>query len=153
LIQRKNIEMTQHKKGLSVEEAFSKFNSSENGLSDEEVKKSQSQFGLNEIPEKHISPVLKFLHYLWGPIPWMIEAAIILSFIVKDWTDFWIILLLLFTNAIVGFIEEYQADNAVAALKEKLAISARTMRNGTWIKFLQMPLYGKAKIFWLISLL
>jgi H+-transporting ATPase len=125
--------MTQHKKGLSVEEAFSKFNSSENGLSDEEVKKSQSQFGLNEIPEKHISPVLKFLHYLWGPIPWMIEAAIILSFIVKDWTDFWIILLLLFTNAIVGFIEEYQADNAVAALKEKLAISARTLRNGTWI--------------------
>ena len=124
--------MTQVKKNLTIEEAFKKFNGSKNGLTEEDVKRNQSTFGLNEIPEKHVSPIIRFLHYLWGPIPWMIEAAIILSFIVKDWTDFWIILLLLITNAVVGFIEEYQADNAVAALKDKLAISARTLRNGIW---------------------
>lgn len=125
--------MNQQKEKLSIDEAFKKFESSQNGLTDDEVSKKQEKFGLNEITEKHISPVIKFLHYLWGPIPWMIEAAIVLSFLVKDWTDFWIILLLLFTNAVVGFVEEYQADNAVEALKEKLALSARVLRNGKWV--------------------
>lgn len=124
--------MTNKQKGISINDAFKKFNGSKDGLTDEVVEKNRNQYGYNEIEEKHVSPVVKFLQYFWGPIPWMIEAAVILSFIVKDWTDFWIILLLLFTNAIVGFIEEYQADNAVAALKEKLAISARAKRNGKW---------------------
>ena len=91
--------MTQVKKNLTIEEAFKKFNGSKNGLTEEDVKRNQSTFGLNEIPEKHVSPIIRFLHYLWGPIPWMIEAAIILSFIVKDWTDFWIILLLLISKS------------------------------------------------------
>ncbi len=125
--------MTNNKKKLSVKEVFNKFNSSREGLSDDDVTRNRDHYGFNEIEEKHESVVMKFLQYFWGPIPWMIEAAVILSFIVKDWTDFWIILLLLFTNAVVGFIEEYQADNAVAALKDKLAISARTRRNGKWI--------------------
>ena len=124
--------MTNKEKGISINEAFKKFNGSKDGLTDEVVEKNRDQYGYNEIEEKHVSPVIKFLQYFWGPIPWMIEAAVILSFIVKDWTDFWIILLLLFTNAVVGFIEEYQADNAVAALKDQLAISARTKRNGEW---------------------
>ncbi len=124
--------MTNNKAGLSINDALKKFNGSKDGLTDEVVERNRGQYGYNEIEEKHVSPVVKFLQYFWGPIPWMIEAAVILSFIVKDWTDFWIILLLLFTNAIVGFIEEYQADNAVAALKDQLAISARTKRNGKW---------------------
>ncbi len=116
----------------SIEEVVKKFGTSFDGLTDEDVKKRHEEYGYNEIEEKNISPILKFLQYFWGPIPWMIEAAIILSAMVKDWTDFGIILLLLFTNAVVGFIEEYTADNAVAALKEKLAITARTLRNKKW---------------------
>ena len=76
---------------------------------------------------------LKFLTYFWGPIPWMIEAAVILSAVVRHWLDFFIILLLLCSNAVVGFWEEHQAGNAIAALKAKLAIKARVKRDGKWI--------------------
>jgi H+-transporting ATPase len=85
------------------------------------------------IAEKKANPCLKFLSYFWGPIPWMIEVAIILSALVRHWTDFGIILVLLIMNSVVGFWEEYQAGNAIEALKKKLAIQARVKRDGNWI--------------------
>jgi H+-transporting ATPase len=98
---------------------------SDAGLSEEEAKKRQVQSGYNELPEARINPILKFLLYFWGPIPWMIEAAAVLSVVVKDWQDFGIILTLLVANAVVGFWEEHKADNTIAALKSKLAPEAR----------------------------
>lgn len=106
--------------------------SSPDGLSRAEVEQRLAQFGYNEIPEKKRSPVLDFLSRFWGPIPWMIEAAAILSALVQHWDDFAIILVLLFANAIVGFWEEFQAGNAIAALKANLALKARVKRDGVW---------------------
>jgi len=103
-----------------------------NGLSSAEASKLLEQYGRNEIIEKKQSAILKFFSYLWGPIPWMIEVAIILSAIVQDWTDFIIISVLLFTNALVGFIEEHQADSAIDALKKNLALKAKVKRDGDW---------------------
>ena len=60
----------------------------------------------------------------------MIEAAVILSGVVKHWLDFFIILFLLFSNAVVAFWEEHQAGNAIDALKATLAIKARAKRDG-----------------------
>ena len=96
-------------------------------------KKRLTQYGPNEIEEKKTNPFLKFLSYFWGPIPWMIEAAVILSAVAQHWPDFVIILLLLLANAVVGFWEEHQAGNAIAALKAKLAIKARVKRDGKWV--------------------
>ena len=114
-------------------EVEKKLNSSPDGLTDAEAKKRLTQYGPNEIEEKKTNPLLKFLSYFWGPIPWMIEIAVILSGIVRHWPDFFIILLLLFANAVVGFWEERQAGNAIDALKAKLAIKARVKRDGKWI--------------------
>ncbi len=103
------------------------------GLSEKEVQERLDKYGPNELQVTHKNPVLKFLSYFWGPIPWMIEAAAILSVIVNHWSDFIIILVLLVANGAVGFWEEYQADNAIAALRSKLALKARVKRGGRWI--------------------
>ena len=120
-------------KSLPMREVEEKLGASTNGLSEAEAKKRLKQYGPNEIAEKKTNELLKFLSYFWGPIPWMIEAAVILSAIARHWPDFAIILLLLLANAVVGFWEEHQAGNAIAALKAKLAIKARVKRDGTWI--------------------
>jgi len=119
-------------KSLPMPELLKKLGSSPDGLSQSEAQKRMTQYGPNEIEEKKTNPFLKFLTYFWGPIPWMIEVAVVLSGLVGHWPDFFIILLLLFTNAVVGFWEEHQAGNAIAALKAKLAIKAQVKRDGKW---------------------
>ena len=119
-------------KSLPLPELEARLESSPDGLSQAEAQKRLTQYGPNEIEEKKTNPFLKFLTYFWGPIPWMIEGAVILSGVVRHWADFFIILLLLVSNAVVGFWEEHQAGNAIAALKAKLAIKARVKRDGKW---------------------
>jgi len=108
--------------------------SADKGLSASEAKERLDKYGYNELEEKETSPILKFLAYFWGPIPWMIEIAAILSAAVKHWEDFGIITTLLVVNAIVGFWEEHKAGNTIAALKEKLALGALVKRDGKWVK-------------------
>ena len=92
-------------KSLPLPELQAKLGSSPDGLSQVEAQKRLAQYGPNEIAEKRANPFLKFLSYFWGPIPWMIEAAVILSALVRHWPDFFIILVLLLANAAVGFWE------------------------------------------------
>ena len=120
-------------KSLPLPEVEKKLGSSADGLSQAEAQKRLTQFGPNEIEERKTNLLLKFLTYFWGPIPWMIEVAVVLSAVARHWPDFGIILLLLLANAVVGFWEEHQAGNAIAALKAKLAIKARVKRDGKWI--------------------
>lgn len=120
-------------KSLPLPEVENKLESSPEGLSQAEAQKRLTQYGPNEIEDKEINPILKLLSYFWGPIPWMIEIAVILSAVVRHWPDFFIILVLLFSNAMVGFWEEHAAGNAIAALKAKLALRTRVKRDGKWL--------------------
>jgi len=117
---------------LPLEELEAQLDTSPDGLSKTEAERRLEQYGSNELAEKTTNSLLKFMSYLWGPIPWMIEVAAILSALVRHWADLAIILALLVVNAIVGFWEEYQAGNTIAALKGKLAFKARVRRDGTW---------------------
>ena len=119
-------------KTLPMPELEAALGASPKGLSQAEAQQRLAQYGPNEIEEQKTNPFLKFLTYFWGPIPWMIEAAVVLSAVARHWPDFAIILLLLLANATVGFWEERQAGNAIAALKAKLAIKARVKRDGKW---------------------
>ncbi|HUX79439.1 MAG TPA: plasma-membrane proton-efflux P-type ATPase [Alphaproteobacteria bacterium] len=102
------------------------------GLTDKEAVLRLQKYGDNALPEKHQNLLLKLLSYFWGPIPWMIEAAAVLSGIMQHWWDLIIIAALLFINAAVGFWQEYKADNAIELLKAKLALTARVLRSGKW---------------------
>ncbi len=117
---------------LSLGELLTKLSTCEDGLTQSEAAQRLTQYGYNELPEKSVSPVLQFLSHFWGPIPWMIEIAVILSAAVGDWVDFGIILVLLVVNGIIGFWEEFEAGNAVAALKAQLALKALVQRDGQW---------------------
>jgi H+-transporting ATPase len=120
-------------KDLPLAEVEKRLGSSPDGLTQVEAERRLIQYGPNEIEEKKDNPLLKLLTYFWGPIPWMIEAAVVLSGVLKHWPDFIIILVLLLANAGVGFWEEHQAGKAIAALKAQLAIKARVLRDGKWI--------------------
>lgn len=117
---------------VSMDKFQADVESTPEGLTGEEARKRLARYGYNELAEKQETPLLKFLSYFWGPIPWMIEIAVILSALVGHWADFFIILVLLLANAVIGFWEEHQAGNAIAALKAKLAVRAKVRRDGAW---------------------
>ena len=89
-------------KSLPLAEVEKRLGSSPDGLTQAEAQKRLTQYGPNEIQEKETSELLKFLSYFWGPIPWMIEVAVILSAVARHWPDFGIILVLLLANAVVS---------------------------------------------------
>jgi H+-transporting ATPase len=120
-------------KSLPLADVEKQLGSSPEGLTQVEAEKRLIQYGPNEIEEKKVNPLLQLLTYFWGPIPWMIEAAVILSGVLRHWPDFIIILVLLLANAGIGFWEEHQAGKAIAALKAELAIKARVLRDGRWV--------------------
>jgi H+-transporting ATPase len=125
---------------LPVAELLPRLATSPDGISQAEAQRRLDQYGYNELPEKKANPVLKFLSYFWGPIPGMIIVAAILSAVLRHWPDFGVILALLVMNAVVGFREEHQAGNAIAALKEKLAVQANVRRDGKWSTILAREL-------------
>jgi len=118
---------------MSVEDIFEKLSSSQEGLSSAESEKRLRKYGFNEIEEEKVNLAKKFAGYFWGPIPWMIEAASIISAIISHWTDFWIIISLLFLNAGVSFWHEHKADNAINLLKQRLATKSQVLRDGKWV--------------------
>ncbi|HUC61148.1 MAG TPA: plasma-membrane proton-efflux P-type ATPase [Alphaproteobacteria bacterium] len=102
------------------------------GLSEAEAAKRLAQYGENALAEHPVSAFERLAHFFWGPIPWMIEIAAILSALLGHWADLVIILAMLLINAGVGFWQEFKADNAIALLKRRLALKARVRRDGVW---------------------
>ncbi len=109
-----------------------KTNIQNNGLTKEKVQKRLKKYGYNELNEKEESWLHRLFKRFWGPIPWMIEIASILSALAHRWEDFTIIMILLFVNAFVDFYQESKALNAIAVLKKKLARKAIVLRDGEW---------------------
>ncbi len=104
----------------------------EKGLSDDEATRRLSRYGYNEIKEKEEPLWHRVMRRFWGPIPWMIEIAAILSAIVQKWEDFIIITIMLLVNAGLDFFQEHRALNALKALKQHLATEVIVLRDGRY---------------------
>ncbi len=102
------------------------------GLTEAEAQRRLAQYGGNELVEHHVGLLERLARFFWGPIPWMIEVAAVLSGVLRHWDDLAIILAMLLINAGVGFWQEFKADNAIALLKQRLALRAHVKRDGTW---------------------
>ncbi|RXE56295.1 metal ABC transporter ATPase [Methanoculleus taiwanensis] len=123
---------TDDAKKASVDDIYQALSTGGKGLSASEAQNRILQYGYNEIPEQKKNPILEFLQYFRGPIPYMIEAAVVISAVTQKWEDFAFILALLLINAIVGFWQGRQAGNAIAMLKKQLAVKARVLRDEEW---------------------
>src|SRR5580698_9776385 len=88
--------------------------------------------GPNEVPEKRNHPMVRFAKKFWGLSAWMIELIAVLSFFLHKRADLWVAVSLLVGNAILGFFQEQRASAAVKALRSKLQVSARVLRDRSW---------------------
>ncbi|MDD8025804.1 MAG: plasma-membrane proton-efflux P-type ATPase [Acidobacteriota bacterium] len=102
------------------------------GLTEEDVRRRRTRFGPNEVAEAKPHLIGLFLKKFWGLTAWMLEAIILLSWILGKTADAAVVAGLLVMNAIVGFLEESKASRAVEELKTKLRIQVRVLRDGAW---------------------
>jgi len=128
------IKATSEYKNISLEETFKFLEASADGLQESEVINRLKIFGYNEITEEKRKPLLEFLLRYWGPMPWLLELAMGISFGLSHYIEGTIIFVLLTMNAIIGQIHSSSSQNVIALLKKKLAIKAKVLRNKKWSK-------------------
>ena len=123
---------TSEYKNNSLVEALKFLETSMDGLTKLEAMNRLETFGYNEIPEKKKNPILDFLLRYWGPMPWLLELAMTLSFILRHYLEGIIIFVLLTVNAVIGHMHSRGSQRAVELLKKKLAIQAKVLCDGKW---------------------
>ncbi len=102
------------------------------GLASDEVRRRLEQFGPNAVPDTAAHPLRRALAKFWAPVPWMLEAAIVLELALGKYVEAAIIALLLTFNAALGFFQEGRAQATLTALKSRLALSASVLRDRAW---------------------
>jgi H+-transporting ATPase len=102
------------------------------GLTSAEAAERLAKFGPNTVPEKATPRWLAFLAKFWSPIPWLLEAAMVLEIARDRYLEAAAIAGLLLFNATLGFVQESRAGRALAALKKRLAPTALALRDGKW---------------------
>jgi len=127
-----NIKPTSSFVDMPLDNAYATLASSVNGLTENESDKRIIEFGPNELVEKRKNPFLDFLARYWGPMPWLLELTIILSYATGHILEAAIVFALLTINAAIGFQHTRSSMKALELLKSRLAIKAKVLRNGDW---------------------
>ncbi len=128
------IKNTSEYKKISLEETYKSFDTTADGLSDSEAKNRLEKFGKNEIVEKKQNSLLEFILRYWGPMPWLLELAMVLSFALNHYVEGIIIFSLLTANAVIGHIHSSNSQKVMDLLKKKLAINSKVLRNKKWLE-------------------
>ena len=102
------------------------------GLTGDKARSRLAKFGPNAMPDTSLHPLRMALEKFWAPVPWMLEAAIVLELVLGKYFEAAIIALLLVFNAALGLFQESRAQATLAALKSRLAMNASVRRDGTW---------------------
>ena len=127
------IKSTSDFKRLSIEETFKILETSMLGLTESEAKNRIEKFGYNEIAEEKKNPLVEFFSRFWGPMPWLLELAIVLSCILGHYVEAVIIFVLLTINVVIGFTHSRHSRRVLEFLKKRLAIKAKVLHEGKWM--------------------
>ncbi|HHI30614.1 MAG TPA: cation transporter, partial [Candidatus Methanoperedenaceae archaeon] len=115
----------------SVDDILSRFNSSRFGLEKSEALSRLEQFGVNEVSfKKEESPIHQFLKQFLSPLIYVLIAAGIVTFFLREWADMSVILGVVLANAIIGFIQERKAQHALESLAKMIVLEAVVLRDG-----------------------
>ena len=117
-------------KSTSIEETLRLLDASTNGLTDTQVNERLIRYGYNEVVEKESNPVLDFLSRYWGPMPWLLEFAMVLSYVTGHFLELLVIFALLTINALIGSWHSHSSRKALELLKQRLAVKAKVLRGG-----------------------
>src|SRR5665647_1797042 len=123
---------TSEYKNISVDDTLLFLETSIEGLSSEAAAARAVKYGLNEIVEMKRNSFLDFVKRYWGPMPWLLEFAIVLTIVLQHYVESVIIFALLTINAVIGYFQSQNSQKAVEILKKKLEINARVLRDGKW---------------------
>lgn len=104
----------------------------ETGLTHAEVGARRNEHGFNEVAEKIGHPVLRFLGKFWGLSAWMLELIIVLSAVLRKYSDLAVVSALLVVNAVLSFMQEHRAAGVVETLRRRLQVRARVLREASW---------------------
>ena len=104
----------------------------ETGLTRAEAANRQKTHGYNEVAVHKGHPVLAFLAKFWGLSAWMLELIMVLSLVLRKYSDFAVVSALLVVNAILSFTQERRAAGVVETLRRRLQVSARVRRDSSW---------------------
>jgi H+-transporting ATPase len=102
------------------------------GLTSDEARSRLAKSGPNAMPDTALHPLRRALAKFWAPVPWMLEAAIVLELVLGKYVEATIIAALLAFNAALGFFQEGRAQATLAALKSRLALNASVKRDNAW---------------------
>jgi len=102
------------------------------GLITAEAQARLRQFGPNAVVEEKLHPLRAFLHRFWAPIPWLLEAAVIIQLFLGEYVEAVVIAGLLVLNATLSFLQEGRAQKALTLLRQHLRVQARVRRDGVW---------------------
>jgi magnesium-transporting ATPase (P-type) len=102
------------------------------GLTQAEAAARLAEFGFNEVPEPKGNPWLAFLGKFWGLSAWMLEFILVLSALLGKIADLAVAGVLLVVNAVLRFLQERRSALVVETLKQRLQVTARVLREGTW---------------------
>jgi H+-transporting ATPase len=102
------------------------------GLTTIEAQDRLRQFGPNRVEEEARHPLRSFFAKFWAPVPWMLEATILFEIAAHKPDEAVIIGVLLLFNSILSFVQENQANRALALLRKQLAVQSRVLRDGHW---------------------
>src|SRR6202142_3355881 len=104
----------------------------DSGLTHAEGDTRRKEHGYNEVAQKKGHPVLMFLGKFWGLSAWMLELIMVLSAVLRKFSDLAVVGALLVVNAVLSFMQEYRATAVVEALRRRLQVSARVCRDASW---------------------